>query len=86
MERIRDYDAFYKTNNIYTALKRFTKKFPEVAVMTDFDEGHTNEEIISCLPITDMNLADGTRNNDWTYYFNIDSQEEGFYIWYIERA
>ena len=85
MIRTKDYDGFYKTKNIHTALNRFSKKYPCVADFAEFDE-FKEEAIIPSLPITDKYLSDGTINNEWSYYFNIDVQEDGYYIWYIERA
>jgi hypothetical protein len=86
MTRIVDVDAMYKTKDVYKNLKRFAKRFPEAAEFCELDEGHTNEEIAKCLPITDKYFADGTINEEWTYYFNIDIEQDGMYMWFIKRA
>lgn len=86
MTRIVDVDAMYKTKDVYKNLERFAKKFPEAASYCEFDEGYTNEEIAKALPITDKYLADGTINEEWTYYFDIDFNQDGMYMWFIERA
>lgn len=86
MTRIVDVDAMYRTKDIYKNLARFAKKFPEATEYCEFDEGHTIEEIAKSLPITDKYFADGTVNNDWTYYFDIDFNQDGMYMWFIERA
>lgn len=88
MERIVNADAMYREKDVYKALKDFAKRFPNAAPFCEFDEGLTNEEIKQGLPITDKFNADGTVNNNWTYYFDIDFDQGGlynFYIWYIER-
>ena len=87
MKRIVDVSAEYKTNDIHKNLARFAKKFPKAADFCEFDTDCTIEEIAKSLPITDKFFADGTVNNDWTYYFDIDfDREDGMYIWFIERA
>ena len=86
MTRIVDVDATYMTRNVYKNLARFAKRYPEAAEFCEFDEGHTNEEIAKSLPLTDKYNADGTINEEWTYYFDIDFYQDGMYIWFIERA
>ena len=86
MTRTKDYDLFVKGNDIHKALRKFEKNFPDTEDFTCFDIDCTIEEIKSYLPVTDKFMADGTINNDWTYYFDIDVQEDGFYLWFIERA
>lgn len=86
MKRTIDVDAMYKSRNVYKNLARFAKKFPEAAEYCEFDEDCTIEQITQALPITDKYLADGTVNNEWTYYFDIDFKQEGMYIWFIQRA
>ena len=87
MKRIVNVDAEYKTNNVHKNIARFAKRFPEAAEFCEFDTDCTIEEIAKSLPITDKFLADGTVNNDWTYYFDIDFDcGDGMYIWFIKRA
>lgn len=87
MRRILEVDAEYKTNNIHKNLARFAKRFPEAAEFCEFDTDCTIEEIARALPITDKFWADGTVNQDWTYYFDIDfDYEDRMYIWFIKRA
>ena len=86
MKRTIDIDKFYRTNDIRKALEKFSKAYPVAAPFSDFDEGCTEPDILSSLPMTDKYWADGKVNNEWTYYFDIDAQEDGYYIWYIERA
>ena len=85
MKRTYEAEAEYATMNVKKNLERFAKRFPKAADFCEFDE-ITPEVLKSCLPITDKFLADGTVNNDWTYYFDIDFNcGDGMYIWYIER-
>lgn len=86
MKRTINVDTMYKTKNVYKNLARFAKKFPEAANYCEFDEGHTIEEIAKSLPITDKYFADGTINEEWTYYFDIDFDQEGMYMWFIQRT
>ena len=86
MKRTVDVDSIYKTKDVHANLARFAKKFPEAAAYCEFDEDCTIEQIAKSLPITDKYLADGTVNNEWTYYFDIDLDQDGMYIWFIERA
>lgn len=87
MTRIVDVDAQYKTKDIHKNLAKFAKRFPEAADFCEFDVDCTIDEIAKSLPITDKFWADGTVNNDWTYYFDIDFNcGDGMYIWFIERA
>lgn len=85
MTRIVDVDAMYKTKDVYKNLERFGKRFPEAKEFCEFDKECTSEEIAKALPITDMYLADGTINKEWTYYFDIDFNQDGMYMWFIER-
>lgn len=86
MERIVNVDAEYKTMNVQKNLERFAQKFPAAAAFCEFDS-YKIEDIRAALPLTDKFLADGTVNNDWTYYFDIDFDcGTGMYVWYIERA
>lgn len=86
MKKTIDVDAMYKSRDVYKNLARFAKKFPEVAEYCEVDEDCTIEQITQALPITDKYLADGTVNNEWTYYFDIDFEQEGMYIWFIQRV
>ena len=86
MKRIIDVDAMYRTKDVYKNLARFAKKFPEAADYCGIDEGFTIEQIKRALPLTDKYFADGTVNNEWTYYFDIDFDQEEMYIWFIQRA
>lgn len=87
MKRIVNVDAEYKTMNVHKNLERFAKRFPEAAEFCEFDKDCTLEEIQKSLPITDKYLADGTVNNEWTYYLNIDFNcGDKMYIWFIQRA
>lgn len=86
MRRKIEVDYFSRQKDIHKALRAFEKKFPCAKDFTCFDIDMTAEEIRTMLPMTDRDLADGTKNMNWTYYFDIDmDQEDGFYIWYIER-
>lgn len=86
MKRTINVDAMYRTKDVYKNLARFAKRFPEAAEYCEIDEGHTIEEIAKCLPITDKYYADGTINDEWTYYFDIDFDQDGMYMWFIQRA
>lgn len=86
MKRVIDVDAIYKTKDVHKNLARFAKKFPEAAEYCEFDADCTIEEIANALPITDKYFADGTVNNEWTYYFDIDFEQDGMYLWFIKRA
>ena len=86
MKRTVNVDAIYKTKDIHKNLARFAKKYPAAADYCEFDKECTVEQIIKALPITDKFWADGTINKEWTYYFDIDIDQDGMYIWFIERA
>lgn len=86
MERTVNVDATYRTKDVYKNLARFAKKYPAAAEFCEFDEGHTIEEIKKSLPLTDKFFADGTINDEWTYYFDIDFDQDGMYVWFIQRA
>ena len=62
------------------------KRFPEAAAYCEFDKDATDEDIKRALPITDKTFADGTYNENWTYYFDIDIDEDEMYMWFIVRA
>lgn len=79
-------DAMYKSRDVYKNLARFAKKFPEAAEYCEFNKDCTIEQIAQSLPITDKYFADGTITNEWTYYFDIDFEQEGMYIWFIQRV
>lgn len=85
MKRVVNVDAIYKTKDIQKNLVKFAKKFTESAEYCDFDKSCTNEEILKALPITDKYFADGTINTEWTYYLDIDIEQDGMYIWFIKR-
>ena len=85
MKRIVNIDSIYKTKDICKNLARFAKKFPEAAEYSEFSD-YTIEQVKNALPITDKYFADGTINNDWSYYFDIDFDQDGMYIWLIKRA
>ena len=86
MRRIIDVDMMCKTKDIRKNLARFARKFPEAKDFCEFDDDCTVEAVAKALPITDKYWADGTVYEDWTYYFNIDFDQDGMYIYYIERA
>lgn len=87
MKRIVNVDAEYKTKDIHKNIARFAKRFSEAAEFCGFDTDCTIEDIAKSLPITDKFLADGTVNDDWTYYFGIDFNcGDGMYIWCIKRV
>lgn len=87
MKRIVNVDAEYKTMDIHKNLARFARRFPEAADYCYFDDDCSVEDIAKSLPITDKFYADGTVNNDWSYYLNIDFDCcGGIYIWFIGRA
>lgn len=85
MKRTTDIDAMYRTQNVKKNLERFATKHPEAAPFCEFDE-YSVEEIAKALPITDKYWADGSVNDDWTYYFDIDFDNDGMYVWFIERT
>lgn len=86
MTRTIDVDAMYRTKDVYKNLAKFAKKFPEAKDYCEFDNDRTIEEIAKSLPITDKYFADGTINDEWAYYFDIDFEQDGMYIWFIQRA
>ena len=87
MKRIVNVEAGYKTKDIHRNLERFSDKFPEASAFCAFDKDCTIDDISKSLPITDKFLADGTVNNEWTYYFDIDFDfGDGIYIWFIQRS
>ena len=86
MKRVVNVDAIYRTKDIHKNLKKFAKRFPEASAYCDFDEDATAEDIIKGFPITDKFNADGTIYENWTYYFDIDIDQDGMYMWFIERA
>ena len=85
MKRTVNVVAIYKTKDICKNLERFANKYPEVADYCKFGD-LIIEDFKNALPITDKYLADGTVNNDWTYYFDIDFNQEGMYIWFVKRV
>lgn len=85
MKRILNVDAMYKTKDVYKNLERFAKRFPEAADFCDFDKDCTIDQIQQSLPLTDKFFADGNVNKDWSYYFDIDFDQDGMYIWFIQR-
>lgn len=90
MRRTISIDYFIKGKDIHKALRKFEKKFPFLKDFTCFDIDMSTEEVLASLPMTDRDLGDGTKNHDWTYYFDIDVTDvddgDGFYIWYVERG
>lgn len=85
MTRTVNVGAMYRTKDVHKNLARFAKKFPEAAEFCEFDNECTIEEIKKSLPLTDKYLADGTVNDEWYYYFDIDFDQDGMYIWFIKR-
>ena len=74
---------------IETALNRFFAKYPELTYWREeFEWMAENNKSFEC---NDM-MADGTRNNDWTYALHLNINEhfkdngKDFYICVIERA
>lgn len=86
MTRVVNVDAIYKSRDIHKNLKKFAKRFPEASAYCEFDKDATLEDIKRSLPITDKFYADGTVYENWTYYFDIDIDEDGMYMWFIKRA
>lgn len=86
MKRTVNVEALYKAKDIHKSLARFAKRFPEAKDYCEFDKDCTVEEIAKSLPITDKYLADGAINNEWTYFFDVDFDQDGFYIWFIQRV
>lgn len=87
MKRIVNVDAEYKTKDIHKNIARFAKRFSEAAEFCEFDTDCTIDDVAKSLPITDKFLADGTINDNWTYYFGIDFNcGDGMYIWCIKRV
>lgn len=86
MTRVINVDAIYRTKDIHKNLKKFVKRFPEASAYCEFDKDATLDDIKKSLPITDKYFADGTINENWTYYFDIDIDENEMYMWFIVRA
>lgn len=89
MRERKDYQIETTCASFRTALRRFTKKFPEVAeVWSDsFEWMYENGKDT----FSDIILADGTRNDDWRYSLILDEQAFGetkthYYLCVIERS
>ena len=85
MRIISNVGAMYKTKDVHKNLEKFAKRFPEASDFCEFDKDLTIEQIKQGLPVTDKYSSDGTIYNDWSYYFDIDFDQDGMYIWFIER-
>lgn len=85
MKRTVECGAMFKNHNVQKNLAKFVEKVPAATPFCEFNDDCTIDEIVKALPITDKFLADGTVNHDWTYYFDIDADEDGMYVWFIER-
>lgn len=83
MRRITYIDADITCKQFETALRRFMKKYPghEEWIET-FEWMFESGTSFFC----DNLMADGTKNNDWSYALHLDVYDSGhFYLALIER-
>ena len=78
-----DVDMVCRCKKISTALDRFFKKYPNLAYWREQLEymAENNKDFDS-----DITLADGTKNDFWSWALHLDIEDKYFYIAVIERA
>ena len=83
MKRIIEAEMEIRVNNFEIALNRFFKKFPEIDYWREeFEDMYENDKDFEC----DNMLANGEKNNDWSYALHLDCNEDSYYMCVIERA
>ena len=82
MKRIIDVDMECRCKKLSTALDSFFKKYPNLSYWRECFEymAENNRDFES-----DVILADGTKNNCWTWALHLDMEENYYYIAIIER-
>lgn len=83
MKRIIDVDMECKCKKLSTALDKFFKKYPALNHWREQLEymAENNQDFDS-----DTKMADGTKNNFWSWALHLDIEENYIYIAVIERA
>ena len=83
MIRIIDVDMECRCKKISTALNRFFNKYPNLKGWRETFEymAENSKDFMS-----DNELSDGTRNDDWCWAIHLDIDTDYIYIAVIERA
>lgn len=83
MTRTVDVDIKCKCKKLSTALDKFFKKYPNLICWRETLESmaENNEDFLS-----DRTMADGTKNDLWSWALHLDCEEDYIYIAIIERA
>lgn len=78
------YEMVTECKSYETAMRRFAKKYPEAYEVwsEQFDWMHENGKDFD----SDNIMADGSRNNDWSWALHLDEDEGSYYICVIERG
>jgi hypothetical protein len=83
MKKIVDVDMEINCKKASTAIKNFFKKYPNLDYWKEELEYMAENNIdFMC----DNELADGTKNENWTWALHFDIEENYCYIAIIERA
>ena len=83
MKRVIEVEFETRCKSAKTAIERFFKKFPNLEYWKEtFEYMSENNIDFFC----DNKLADGTKNEEWTYALHFDSSEDFHYLCIIERA
>ena len=83
MKRTVDVDMTYRGKDLKKALDKFFKKYPSLNYWREQLEymEENNQDFDS-----DSTLADGTKNNFWSWALHLDIEENYIYIAIIERG
>lgn len=83
MERVKEYEKEYRTNNVKGAIKRFFEEYTDVDYWKEqFEYMLENGQDFCC----DNLMANGEENKDWCYALHLDVDGKYVYICVIERA
>lgn len=83
MKRIIDVDMVCRCKKLSTALNRFFKKYPNLIEWKEtFESMAENKDDF----LSDGTMADGSKNDFWSWALHLDIEEDYIYIAVIERA
>lgn len=83
MKRTIEVEMNSRTNNVAKAIDKFFTKHPELDYWKEeFEWMAENKKYFEC----NDRMADGTKNEDWTYALHLDINEDTVYMCVIERA
>lgn len=83
MTRVIEAEFETRAVKFETVMNRFFTKNPELKYWREtfewMNENNKNTE-------NDVNMADGTKNHEWTWALHLDHNDDDWYVCVIERA